>query len=59
VFFFFLSGQHSAACLAAALIPQFGWLGFVVGGVAPLLLVPILRCGLRNRCGPRAHRERK
>ena len=29
--------------LAAALIPQFGWRSvFVVGGVAPLLLAPIL-----------------
>src|SRR3979409_1204476 len=36
-------GAALGGLLAAALIPQFGWRSvFVVGGVAPLLLVPIL-----------------
>src|SRR5260221_6645370 len=39
----FSIGAALGGLLAAALIPQFGWRsGFVVGGVAPLLLVPIL-----------------
>src|ERR1700720_1537609 len=39
----FSMGAALGGFLAAALIPQFGWRsGFVVGGLAPLLLVPIL-----------------
>jgi AAHS family 4-hydroxybenzoate transporter-like MFS transporter len=39
----FSLGAAVGGLLAAALIPQFGWRSvFVVGGVAPLLLVPIL-----------------
>jgi AAHS family 4-hydroxybenzoate transporter-like MFS transporter len=39
----FSVGAALGGLLAAALIPQFGWRSvFVVGGVAPLLLVPIL-----------------
>src|SRR5258707_14997770 len=39
----FSVGAAFVSLLAAALIPQFGWRSvFVVGGVAPLLLVPIL-----------------
>jgi MFS transporter, AAHS family, 4-hydroxybenzoate transporter len=39
----FSLGAALGGLLAAALIPQFGWRSvFVVGGVAPLLLVPIL-----------------
>src|SRR5258707_14511589 len=39
----FSVGAALVGLLAAALIPQFGWRSvFVVGGVAPLLLVPIL-----------------
>ena len=39
----FSVGAALGGLLAAALIPQFGWRAvFVVGGVAPLLLVPIL-----------------
>src|SRR4030088_598978 len=39
----FSVGAARGGLLAAALIPQFGWRSvFVVGGVAPLLLVPIL-----------------
>jgi AAHS family 4-hydroxybenzoate transporter-like MFS transporter len=39
----FSAGAALGGLLAAALIPQFGWRSvFVVGGVAPLLLVPIL-----------------
>src|SRR5712664_4512443 len=39
----FSIGAALGGFLAAALIPQFGWRSvFVVGGVAPLLLVPIL-----------------
>ena len=39
----FSIGAALGGLLAAALIPQFGWRSvFVVGGVAPLLLVPIL-----------------
>src|ERR1700738_3460674 len=39
----FSVGAALGGLLAAALIPQFGWPWvFVVGGVAPLLLVPIL-----------------
>ena len=39
----FSVGAALGGFLAAALIPQFGWRSvFVVGGVAPLLLVPIL-----------------
>ena len=44
----FSIGAALGGLLAAALIPQFGWRSvFIVGGVAPLLLVPILDC--RNR----------
>jgi AAHS family 4-hydroxybenzoate transporter-like MFS transporter len=36
-------GAALGGLLAAALIPQFGWRSvFIVGGIAPLLLVPIL-----------------
>ena len=39
----FSVGAALGGLLAAALIPQFGWRSvFVVGGVAPLVLVPIL-----------------
>jgi MFS transporter, AAHS family, 4-hydroxybenzoate transporter len=39
----FSIGAALGGLLAAALIPQFGWRSvFVVGGVAPLVLVPIL-----------------
>ena len=39
----FSIGAALGGLLAAALIPQFGWRAvFVVGGIAPLLLVPIL-----------------
>ena len=39
----FSLGAAFGGLLAAALIPQFGWRGvFVVGGVLPLLLVPVL-----------------
>src|SRR5712675_1021132 len=39
----FSVGAALGGLLAAALIPQFGWRSvFIVGGVAPLLLVPIL-----------------
>ena len=39
----FSLGAALGGFLAAALIPQFGWRSvFVVGGVAPLLLVPVL-----------------
>jgi MFS transporter, AAHS family, 4-hydroxybenzoate transporter len=39
----FSVGAALGGLLAAALIPQFGWRSvFLVGGVAPLLLVPIL-----------------
>jgi MFS transporter, AAHS family, 4-hydroxybenzoate transporter len=39
----FSAGAALGGLLAAALIPQFGWRSvFVLGGVAPLLLVPIL-----------------
>jgi AAHS family 4-hydroxybenzoate transporter-like MFS transporter len=39
----FSVGAALGGLLAAALIPQFGWRSvFVVGGIAPLLLVPIL-----------------
>jgi AAHS family 4-hydroxybenzoate transporter-like MFS transporter len=39
----FSLGAALGGFLAAALIPQFGWRGvFVVGGVAPLLLAPVL-----------------
>jgi MFS transporter, AAHS family, 4-hydroxybenzoate transporter len=39
----FSLGAAVGGLLAAALIPQFGWRSvFVLGGVAPLLLVPIL-----------------
>jgi AAHS family 4-hydroxybenzoate transporter-like MFS transporter len=39
----FSAGAALGGLLAAALIPQFGWRSvFVVGGVAPLLLVPFL-----------------
>jgi MFS transporter, AAHS family, 4-hydroxybenzoate transporter len=39
----FSAGAALGGLLAAALIPQFGWRSvFVVGGVAPLLLVPVL-----------------
>jgi MFS transporter, AAHS family, 4-hydroxybenzoate transporter len=39
----FSIGAAAGGFLAAALIPQFGWRSvFVVGGVAPLLLAPIL-----------------
>lgn len=39
----FSLGAALGGLLAAALIPQFGWRSvFVVGGIAPLLLVPIL-----------------
>jgi AAHS family 4-hydroxybenzoate transporter-like MFS transporter len=39
----FSVGAALGGILAAALIPQFGWRSvFVVGGLAPLLLVPIL-----------------
>src|SRR5206468_3940344 len=39
----FSVGAALGGLLAAAMIPQFGWRSvFVVGGVAPLLLVPIL-----------------
>jgi MFS transporter, AAHS family, 4-hydroxybenzoate transporter len=39
----FSAGAALGGLLAAALIPHFGWRSvFVVGGVAPLLLVPIL-----------------
>ena len=39
----FSIGAALGGLLAAALIPQFGWRSvFVVGGVAPLLLVPIV-----------------
>src|SRR6201747_2989868 len=43
VFCGFSVGAALGGLLAAALIPQFGWRSvFVVGGLAPLLLVPIL-----------------
>src|SRR3984893_2113951 len=43
----FSIGAALGGLLAAALIPQFGWRSvFVVGGVAPLLLAPILALGL-------------
>src|SRR5881227_1623985 len=39
----FSVGAALGGLLAAALIPQFGWRSvFIVGGVAPLLLVPVL-----------------
>src|SRR4051812_47030989 len=39
----FSIGAALGGLLAAALIPQFGWRSvFLIGGVAPLLLVPIL-----------------
>jgi AAHS family 4-hydroxybenzoate transporter-like MFS transporter len=39
----FSAGAALGGLLAAALIPQFGWRSvFVAGGVAPLLLVPVL-----------------
>jgi AAHS family 4-hydroxybenzoate transporter-like MFS transporter len=39
----FSIGAALGGLLAAALIPQFGWRSvFIVGGIAPLLLVPIL-----------------
>src|SRR5258708_28978 len=39
----FSAGAALGGLLAAVLVPQFGWRSvFVVGGVAPLLLVPIL-----------------
>ena len=39
----FSLGAALGGLLAAALIPQFGWRSvFIVGGVAPLLLVPVL-----------------
>jgi AAHS family 4-hydroxybenzoate transporter-like MFS transporter len=39
----FSVGAALGGLLAAALIPQFGWRSvFIVGGIAPLLLVPIL-----------------
>jgi MFS transporter, AAHS family, 4-hydroxybenzoate transporter len=43
----FSVGAALGGLLAAALIPQFGWRSvFVVGGVAPLLLAPILALSL-------------
>src|ERR1700723_3840428 len=43
----FSIGAVAAGFMAAALIPQFGWPSvFVVGGAAPLVLVPILAWGL-------------
>jgi MFS transporter, AAHS family, 4-hydroxybenzoate transporter len=43
----FSVGAALGGLLAAALIPQFGWRSvFVVGGLAPLLLVPILQLRL-------------
>ena len=43
----FSGGAALGGLLAAALIPQFGWRSvFVVGGVAPLLLAPILALSL-------------
>jgi AAHS family 4-hydroxybenzoate transporter-like MFS transporter len=39
----FSVGAALGGVLAAALIPQFGWRAvFVIGGIAPLLLVPVL-----------------
>ena len=39
----FSTGAALGGLLAAALIPQFGWRSvFIVGGVAPLLLAPVL-----------------
>ena len=39
----FSFGAALGGFLAAAIIPQFGWRGvFVVGGIAPLLLAPVL-----------------
>src|ERR1700710_1992234 len=47
----FSLGAALGGLLAAALIPQFGWRSvFAVGGVAPLLLVPILALRLPE-CG--------
>ena len=47
----FSVGAALGGFLAAALIPHFGWRSvFVVGGVVPLLLVPILARGCRNPC---------
>lgn len=43
----FSIGAALGGLLAAALIPQFGWRSvFVVGGILPLILVPILVLGL-------------
>src|SRR6266702_4232180 len=54
----FSIGAALGGFLAAALIPQFGWRSvFVVGGVAPLLLVPVLALRLPESVrfiGPRA-----
>ena len=55
----FSVGAALGGLLAAALIPQFGWRSvFVVGGVAPLLLVPILALAAAGIGAlPRAHRR--
>ena len=52
----FSVGAALGGLLAAALIPQFGWRSvFVVGGIAPLLLVPILALAAAGiRALPRA-----
>lgn len=43
----FSLGAALGGLIAAALIPQFGWRSvFLVGGIAPLLLVPVLARGL-------------
>src|SRR5580704_18754100 len=48
----FSAGAALGGLLAAALIPQFGWRSvFVAGGVAPLLLVPILALRLPESVG--------
>ena len=71
----FSVGAALGGFLAAALIPHFGWRSvFVVGGVAPLLLVPILalklpesvrflaltgRANAARRATARAHQSRR
>jgi AAHS family 4-hydroxybenzoate transporter-like MFS transporter len=43
----FSAGAALGGLIAAAVIPAFGWRGvFVIGGVAPLLLVPVLVAAL-------------
>jgi AAHS family 4-hydroxybenzoate transporter-like MFS transporter len=58
----FSLGAAVGGYIAAALIPQYGWRAvFIVGGVLPVALVPVLAVGLpesvRFLAGPRGNRE--